>query len=299
MKSRSNLIVLFTALICSWSISAIAQEKPVSAPDFSLIERSELLILGTFHFKDPGLDSYRPQHDVNILSQEKQQELSEVIQLLQRFNPTKIAVEYPKARQPQLDSIYSAYQKGRLKDQADEVFQIAMRLAHVLGHPKIYAVDVRGKDYFSDMSDQQWEQKETYFASNVPETLSLHASMIDSLYNALYQHDDFLKTQISLLDFYLYINHESRITRGHGNYMNGGFRWGEGNDYFGPDASTRWYNRNLRIFHNLTSINNPGQDRVFLLMGAGHLPILKFLAETSPDFNKVELSDYVDHQNDE
>lgn len=51
----------------------------------------EILLLGTFHFSNPGLDSYRPEHDVDIFSERRQAELREVLDRLARFRPTKIA----------------------------------------------------------------------------------------------------------------------------------------------------------------------------------------------------------------
>ncbi len=38
--------------------------------------RAQLLLLGTFHFKDAGLDGYKPKHDVDILSEEGQKQVA-------------------------------------------------------------------------------------------------------------------------------------------------------------------------------------------------------------------------------
>jgi hypothetical protein len=52
----------------------------------------------------------------------------------------------------------------------------------------------------------------------------------------------------------------------------------------GADLLAAWYERNIRIFANLHRLGlNPG-DRVFVLFGAGHIPILRQLAEESPYF---------------
>lgn len=45
-----------------------------------------------------------------------------------------------------------------------------------------------------------------------------------------------------------------------------------------------WSRRNLQIFSNLTRIVDSGEDRVFLLLGQGHIPILRDLAVDYPDF---------------
>jgi hypothetical protein len=37
--------------------------------------RAKLLILGTFHFDDGGLDDYKPKHALDVLSEDRQQEI--------------------------------------------------------------------------------------------------------------------------------------------------------------------------------------------------------------------------------
>ena len=49
-----------------------------------------------------------------------------------------------------------------------------------------------------------------------------------------------------------------------------------------------WYNRNLRIFANIVRVTEPG-DRLLLVIGAGHVPILKQAADSSPEYRLVEV----------
>ena len=59
---------------------------------------AKLLILGTYHFANPGLDYVQTQA-ADVFSEEKQQEITAVLTTLATFKPTKIAVEaaYDKA----------------------------------------------------------------------------------------------------------------------------------------------------------------------------------------------------------
>ena len=41
-----------------------------------------IMLLGTFHFQDRGLDAYKPKFDVEILSPQRQQEVAEVVERL-------------------------------------------------------------------------------------------------------------------------------------------------------------------------------------------------------------------------
>ena len=54
--------------------------------------RPEILVLGTFHMANPGRDIHNLQAD-DMLSPRRQKEIGELIEVLKRFHPTKVAVE--------------------------------------------------------------------------------------------------------------------------------------------------------------------------------------------------------------
>ena len=51
-----------------------------------------------------------------------------------------------------------------------------------------------------------------------------------------------------------------------------------------------WYNRNLRIFANIHRIAEPG-DRILVIIGAGHVPIIRHAFRASPEFRLIEVGD--------
>ena len=57
-----------------------------------------------------------------------------------------------------------------------------------------------------------------------------------------------------------------------------------GEEYAGADMVAEWFKRNLRIFANLTRIATEPDARIFVLFGAGHIPILRRLVIEHPDF---------------
>lgn len=72
--------------------------------------------------------------------------------------------------------------------------------------------------------------------------------------------------------------------------MLGSVAIGRGADYPGADGlSGWWYNRNLRIFANIRRLIEPG-DRVLVLIGAGHVPILRHAVQASPELKLVEVA---------
>lgn len=278
------IIQICLSFIFTSSLIAQTQLEKLGV-NFKDVPKSELLMLGTFHFNNSGLDGYVPEHEIDILSDKRQKELKEIITIIKNYAPTKIAIEVKEKNQHWVDSLYGEYLKGKFSLKKNEIYQIGFRLAKLLGHKKVYAVDAKARGFYDEMTEQESNEKQYAFIEKAKPEAIEREMMMDAKYTELYKKEDALKTHLSLLDYYLYSNDSKRMKTGAGHYLTGSFKMGEGEDYFGPDMKTSWFNRNLRIFHNLTKIQEPGKDKVFLLIGAGHLPILNFLAETSPDFN--------------
>ncbi|MFY0604808.1 MAG: hypothetical protein JXQ93_12790 [Flavobacteriaceae bacterium] len=285
----------FTVLFFFFGFLLYAQEAEIKE-HFKQIKSSDLMILGSFHFANPGLDSYKPKYEINIFSEQKQKELKEVLAVIKKFAPTKIAVEWSATRQKRLDSLYSAYLEGKFKLRSNEIYQIGFRLAKMLGHKKVYAVDAPVKKGLSRMTKEEVKKKEGYFLQKASRETLMREQLIHQTFMKLYAKGDSLKMKISLLDFFKVMNDPYAIQNSHGHYLIGKFKMGEGQtgDYYGADTAMWWYNRNLRIFQNILNINTPGKDKVFVLMGAGHLPILNFLAKSSVDFDYKSLQDVID-----
>jgi pheromone shutdown protein TraB len=54
-----------------------------------------------------------------------------------------------------------------------------------------------------------------------------------------------------------------------------------------------WYKRNLRIFANINRITEPGKDRILVIIGAGHLKLLKEFAGDAPYFDEVDAESFL------
>lgn len=49
---------------------------------------------------------------------------------------------------------------------------------------------------------------------------------------------------------------------------------GSSDDYVGADVILRWYERNIKIFVNVARLASESSDRILVLIGGGHLPLL-------------------------
>lgn len=96
-------------------------------------EPVEVMILGTYHFGNPGQDLHNARID-SVLTPDKQRQLEAVAQGLARFRPTAVAVERVAADQASLlDQYYPAFAPADLLTNPDERIQVGYRLAHRLG----------------------------------------------------------------------------------------------------------------------------------------------------------------------
>jgi hypothetical protein len=67
---------------------ACAQQSSAEKP----ADRPQVLVLGVYHMANRGHDIYN-MHADDVLTPKRQAEIAQVIEVLRKFNPTKIAVE--------------------------------------------------------------------------------------------------------------------------------------------------------------------------------------------------------------
>src|SRR5688572_22860889 len=124
------------ALALTLSVVPAAAQTPPPA-------RAEVLVLGTYHMNNPGRDIYNTKAD-DVLAPKRQAEIAQLIEVLERFQPTKIAVERT-AGDKKINTDYAAYLAGTHELTRNEIEQIGFRLAKKLGHKSVYAVDADGE----------------------------------------------------------------------------------------------------------------------------------------------------------
>ena len=237
-----------------------------------------VLILGTFHFQDAGLDAYKPVFPFDVRSPARQRELEEVLDRLAAWRPTRIAVEARPERQPRLDSLFAVYPANGMDTLRQELYQVGFRLAKRLGLAGVVAVDAPARNFDSTMTRDEWTRRSKALARG-----PLSATDWDGRFAALYRADDSLKTVRSLRETLLYVNSAERLRAGHGHYLVGDLLNGAPGDYFGADGFvSAWYNRNIRIYSNVTRLARNPEERILLIFGAGHVPILQHLFESTP-----------------
>ncbi len=289
----TNSFVLMVAML-----GVFGCDRPVDSPagttdPFADLDQASVLLLGTFHFDDPELDSYKPEISWDPHTDEHQKEIDEVIQLLGLYRPTRIAVEWESNRQQELDAAYKVWLEGGVSLDSSESQQLGFRLARQFAHPTVHAVDVSGRSYFPDMSEEEYERRLSEAMGEADPALVQRQMDLEERYNATYRLDESLKVTVPLREYLLRANEPERIVSEHGHYLIGTFYLGKDDDYLGPDMKTEWYNRNLRIFRNLQRISSEPGERIVLIIGGGHIPILRHAVNASPEYKLVEVGEYL------
>lgn len=219
--------------------------------------RPEIMVLGTYHMSNPGRDIYNMQAD-DVMAPKRQQEIAELMEALKKFHPTKIAIEADIGSE-RVAKEYSDYLAGKYTLSRNETNQIGYRLAKELGHKSIYPVDEEG--------DFPWQRVVDYAkATGRKEKFD---AMAASWGTVVKEQDDFLKSH-TVLEMFEYMNSDSMAANGVASYFNL-VPYGEPGDYAGPDLLAAWYQRNMRIYHNIVGVIESPNDRILVLYGAGHL----------------------------
>jgi len=294
MKKLFYVVTLFLLISCSQKTYETnnktpinRQTNPVSDPNYFIGKhKPKVMILGVFHFKDAGLDSYKRKFSFDILKPKRQLELDNLLEKIAKYKPTKILVEWNRIKMDSMtNSWYKEYLNNEttIEDKSNEVFQIGFKLAKILGHKKVYCSDATAS-WFGVNLDWDNYDEEAYLKS-----LGQYEKSIRYDHEAFYNISDSLKTTQTLVEHLFMVNNPKNRLRSHQAYLTENVIRGAGDNYLGADSVARWYRRNLRIFANaydLTSFDQ--EERLLLIYGAGHVWQLRQSFKDSPDFDYIE-----------
>ncbi|MEC2158806.1 DUF5694 domain-containing protein [Virgibacillus halodenitrificans] len=227
--------------------------------------KPRVMILGTFHMRQtPDLEGV-DLHSISNL--EKQNEIKAVLMAIQKFNPTKIAVEVVKENQAALNEEYHQFLHGELALEVNEVHQFGFRAAAELHHENVYAVDWMGNGSNRGLGSVfEWartEKPELYKQLNEYYRPKLEFPEEENIFNLIQMCNDPRRNKL---------DHEMYLAVG---------RLQKETEYIGLDWLSWWYQRNLTIYSNIAEITKESSDRTLLIIGSAHVHLLtQFLKES-------------------
>ena len=242
--------------------------------------KCSVLLLGTFHMSNPGLDMHNYESD-DVFAPKRQQEIQEVVEQLKLYNPTKVMVEALTDKHEPLNKQYLSYVNGDFSLTANETHQLGFRTAAKLGHHDIYPIDWNewiGGISLGDVYD--------YAKLHFPELYEeLNSNNQDGA-----KHNS-MKTP-TIRKMLLSLNNPKAVKADHKAYMTMA-RVGNGSNNIGIDwLCNYWYRRNMIIYANICRLSSP-EDRILVIYGAGHIHLLSQFIKESDLFSLESVEQYL------
>jgi hypothetical protein len=223
---------------------------------------TKVMVVGTYHFENPGADLVNSKAD-NVLTPVRQKQLDAVAAALLKFRPTVVMVEQESEVEDLSVVSYERFTRATLVTDANEITQIAFRVAKKAGLTKVYGIDEQPKagepDYFP--FDRLAATAEKFGQQDKIENAKQHAMSKSADFETRQ------KTQ-TVGQLLLSLNTAESTLSDLGAYY-GVLNVGDSNTQTGAELNAMWYLRNAKIYAKLMRVAKPG-DRVLVLYGAGH-----------------------------
>lgn len=263
-------------------------EKSTSEENTLADDQLEVLLIGTSHwanYKRKGLDVAQT-NQVDILSDQYQNELEFIADKIAAFKPDKIFVERTLDYQPKLDSLYKLYSASEEwgADKRNEIYQLGFRVAAKLEHERVYGVDYRNTSFpFDSLMKAMAEAKQETLIGEFQETIKSY----EEQYNAL------VEKNTSLVEIFNQLNDKEARKKSLGWYITEVSKAGKMDNYIGPFLGSEWIRRNLYTYSLIQKYVEEEDERIMILMGAGHTAVLDNFISYNPDWKIVELAEVV------
>lgn len=241
---------------------------------FGQPKKKQILLFGSFHFENPGLDVAKV-NTFNVMTDKSQKELENITDKIKKFGPDKIFVEWNYQKQAKLDTFFAKNTDSLLKNDSDERVQVALRSAKKLGHKKLYAIDYNDTDFPYDSLVKEMK---------VDNQLDLIKKNEETMKN--YETDFNAKiTKYSLTQLLLDVNKPDLSW-----YLQTAIKGGKTDNFVGAFLVSEWYRRNLYMYALITKLTESKDEKIMVLLGAGHTEMIREFVKHNPDFEIVELT---------
>ena len=250
------------------------------APD----ARPAMLILGTPHFDNPGRDIVNQKIE-DVLTPERQREIEAIVERLAAFRPTHVAVEWRSSAQEKLDRRYADYRAGRYELSRDERDQIGLRLAARLGLDRVHAVD------WNEMPPGE-EADYDFYAYAQKNGLAESFDAAKATMQAEFDRESERMRCTNVAAWLRGLNTPEALRKSHRGYYDIALI-GDAETNPGANWVGSWYGRNLKIFANLVRLADRPEDRIVVIYGAGHAPLLGAFARESGAFDVADPLAYL------
>lgn len=273
--------IIYIFLLCL-PIFILAQKQP---SEYFKNPKTKVLVVGSFHFDYPNLDAIKikKEDQIDVLSPKTAQEVTELVEYIKKFKPTKIAIEaWPEWN---ANEKLKEYNKGKYRDQRDERYQLAIRIASEMKINEISSIDAGS--IWEELQERFGKTDSSFFKKISQDYDFKNEDPVAQQFVTFFKNSD-RKNFSSLLKTFQYMNSKESHLYGYGAYLSGDFKL---RAHDGADMlALYWYDRNLRMFRNIQNISHTAEDRILVIAGNGHAAVLRQFFTYSAEYDFVEFS---------
>lgn len=239
----------------------------------------KVLLLGTFHFDNPGLDVAKFE-SANVLSPKRQAEIQDVIARLKQLKPDKIFVEREPVWQSKLDSLLQHYKQGQWQPTANEIYQLGFRLAKEVPAATLHAVDYQGAQFpFDSLMKVAQAEKQI-------QLLQLIQTSVKSIEDSFNQQ---LKTA-SIREMLIRHNSSPLYTDAAVGLYLELLKAGGKDNHVGSYLTSEWWRRNMIIYENILKCLDGGEKTIIVLFGSAHTALLREFMKYNPAIELLDVA---------
>ena len=242
--------------------------------------RPAILLIGTGHWSNPGLDYHQDVYD-DMRAPARQREIAECVERLSAFYPSKVALEITQDMEADWNADYRAFRRGAFDLTANERHQLGFRLAAAARLDRIDAIDWHNTERAIG-----WDEAIAYAQQNG------QLELISSWFEHHDESDAIPLTKRSVRDQLLAHDEPNGLARGQANYLRMALI-GSGPSYIGAEVILRWYERNMHMVVNIARLADSLDERIAVVVGSGHLPLLLHFLEGTQKFEIARSSEYL------
>lgn len=248
---KISLTLSFVILFSLGTIHAWAEDAP------------QVLMMGTFHFKNPQLDVVKAEQ-LDVMQESEQEYLEKLAKQLSQFKPTVVMLEYRPTKHEEINREYREYLKGNFRLKANEIYQVGFRLAKMVGLKEVHSFDEQNIHWQGDKLNEYMKSKDPSALTNFEQTIADWVNKVNDNHKTLNLQELLIaandeKNDYANMDVYLLSN-----------------AVGAEDNFIGADTTASWWHRNFRMYARIQNKAKP-DARIFVLGGQGHTAILRQL----------------------
>jgi hypothetical protein len=267
---------MFAVIVLLLPFAAAAQDCPAG--------RTPIAVLGVYHMTGGGTDLIKTNPE-DPRSPKRQAEIEAVVEKLAAFRPTKVAIESAHWQTVWTDR-YRQWRAGTYTMGTNEIEHLGFRLAAKMNHDRLWPVDY--PMWMSGETPAEQHRPKPRAASKPPAPPEEPAEEIKAIFRQVEADQQRLKNT-TVGEYLAYMNTPERYRLNHQWDVMMNLVPGDGAAlYEKTDLATNWYKRNLRIVTNVVEVTEP-DDRILLIIGAGHLAVLNDLFDEHPLYCRVDV----------